>query len=141
MNRLLSRSALEDHEQFATRGQARVTCWLPPNLYTTTREYGARVAKLHRLTHPRLDFWVTVEIHGRDGRFKATAHLAEESRDVGVGDTPQKAVRAALEALRERDGRWRGRSRLAHTRLMASWTRPAAWEVRCPGRTRRALAS
>ena len=35
------------------------------------------------LTHPRLDFWVTVEIHERDGRYMATADLAEDSRDVG----------------------------------------------------------
>ena len=31
----------------------------------------------------------------------ATADLAEDSRDVGVGDTPQEAVRAALWALGE----------------------------------------
>ncbi len=31
----------------------------------------------------------------------ATADLAEDSRDVGVGDTPQEAVRAALRALGE----------------------------------------
>ena len=53
------------------------------------------------LTHPRLDFWVTVEIHERDGRFMATAELAEDSRDVGVGDTPQEAVRAAPRGLGE----------------------------------------
>ena len=53
------------------------------------------------LTHPRLDFWVAVEIHERDGRFMATADLAEGSRDVGVGDTPQEAVRAALGSLGE----------------------------------------
>ena len=53
------------------------------------------------LTHPRLDFWVTVEIHERDGRYMATADLGEDSRDVGVGDTPQEAVRAALKTLGE----------------------------------------
>ena len=52
-------------------------------------------------THPRLDFCVTVEIHERDGRFRATADLAEDSRDVGVGDTPQEAVKAALSSLGE----------------------------------------
>ena len=31
----------------------------------------------------------------------ATANLAEDSRDVGVGDTPQEAVRAALRSLGE----------------------------------------
>jgi hypothetical protein len=29
----------------------------------------------------------------------ATADLAEDSRDVGAGDTPQEAVRAALRSL------------------------------------------
>lgn len=42
-------------------------------------------------THPQLDFWVTVEVWERDGRYMATADLAEDSRDVGVGDTPQEA--------------------------------------------------
>mgnify|MGYP002063920587 CR=1 FL=1 len=32
----------------------------------------------------------------RDGRYMATADLCEDSRDVGVGDTPQEAVREAL---------------------------------------------
>ena len=53
------------------------------------------------LSHPRLDFWVTVEIHERDGRYMATADLAEDSRDVGVGGTPQETVRAALRSLGE----------------------------------------
>jgi len=53
------------------------------------------------LTHPRLGSWVTVEIHERDGRFMATADLGEDSRDIGVGDTPQEAVRAALRSLGE----------------------------------------
>lgn len=53
------------------------------------------------LSQPRLDFWVTVEIRERDGRYMATADLAEDSRDVGVGDTAQEAVGAALEALGE----------------------------------------
>ena len=54
-----------------------------------------------RLTHPDLDFWVDVTIHERDGRRMATADLAEDSRDVGVEDTPQEAVRAALRSLGE----------------------------------------
>jgi hypothetical protein len=54
-----------------------------------------------RLTHPLIDFRVAVEIHERDGRFMTTADLAEDSRDVGVGDTPQEAVRAALQSLGE----------------------------------------
>ena len=53
--------------------------------------------RLH-LTHPKLDFWVTVELHERDGRYMATADLGEDSRDVGVEDTPQEAVRAAVRA-------------------------------------------
>ena len=53
------------------------------------------------LTHPRLDFWVTVEIDERDGRYMATADLAEDSRDIGVDDTPQEAVRVALRSLGE----------------------------------------
>jgi len=49
-----------------------------------------------RLIHPDLDFWVDVTVHKRDGRYMATADLGEDSRDVGVGDTAQEAVRAAL---------------------------------------------
>lgn len=52
-------------------------------------------------THPRLDLWVTVEIRGRDGHTMATADLGEDSRDVGVGATPQEAVREALRSLGE----------------------------------------
>ena len=54
-----------------------------------------------RLIHPDLDFWVDVTVHERDGRYMATADLAEDSRDVGVGDTPQEAVKAALGSLGE----------------------------------------
>jgi len=54
-----------------------------------------------RFTHPDLDFWVDVTVHERDGRYMATADLADDSRDVGVSDTPQEAVRAALRALDE----------------------------------------
>ena len=57
-------------------------------------------AKL-RLTHPGLDFYVDVTVHERDGRYMATADLGEDSRDVGVGDTAQEAVRAALRSLGE----------------------------------------
>jgi hypothetical protein len=62
--------------------------------------YARPVRHLH-LTHPKLDFWVTVEIHERDGRYMATADLGEDSRDVGVGDTPQEAVKEALRSLGE----------------------------------------
>ena len=62
---------------------------------------GARLAVGNRLTHPGLDFHIDVMVHERDGRFMATADLAEDSRDVRVGDTPQEAVRAALKALGE----------------------------------------
>jgi len=54
-----------------------------------------------RPTQPDLDFHVEVEIHERDGRYMATADLSEGSRDIGIGDTPQEAVRAALRALGE----------------------------------------
>ena len=54
-----------------------------------------------RLTHLALSFYVDVTVHERDGRFMATADLAEDSRDVGVGDTPQEAVKAALRSLGE----------------------------------------
>ena len=57
--------------------------------------------KHHHLTHPRLDFWVTVEIHERDGRYRATADQAEDSMDVGVGDRSHEEVLAALRALGE----------------------------------------
>lgn len=43
----------------------------------------------------------TVEMHERDGRYMATADLGGDSRDIGVGDTPQEAVRAALGSLGE----------------------------------------
>ena len=55
----------------------------------------------HRLTHSDLDFCVDVTVHERDGRYMATADLGEDSRDVGVGDTPQEAVKAALSSLGE----------------------------------------
>jgi hypothetical protein len=54
-----------------------------------------------RLTHPALTFYVDVTVHERDGCYMATADLAEDSRDVGVGDTPQETVRAALRSLGE----------------------------------------
>jgi hypothetical protein len=53
------------------------------------------------LAHPALTFYVDVAVHERDGPYMATADLAEDSRDIGVGDTAQEAVRAALLALRE----------------------------------------
>jgi hypothetical protein len=54
-----------------------------------------------RLTHPDLDFCVDVTVYERDGRYMVTADLAEDSRDVGVGDTPREAVSAALRSLGE----------------------------------------
>ena len=55
----------------------------------------------YRLSHPELDFYVEVTVREREGRYMATADLAEDSRDVGVADTPQEAVRAALRSLGE----------------------------------------
>jgi hypothetical protein len=37
----------------------------------------------------------------RDGRYMATADIAEDSRDVGVRGTPQQAGRDTLKALGE----------------------------------------
>jgi hypothetical protein len=42
-----------------------------------------------------------LSIHERDGRYMATADLGEDSRDVGVGDAPQEAVKEALRSLGE----------------------------------------
>ena len=56
---------------------------------------------LRRLIHPDLDFYIDVAVYERDGRYMATADLAEDSRDIGVGNTPREAVRAALQALGE----------------------------------------
>jgi hypothetical protein len=55
----------------------------------------ATTRRHYRLTHPDVD------AHKRDGRYVATTDIAEDSRDVGVGDTPQEAVRAALRSLGE----------------------------------------
>lgn len=55
----------------------------------------------YRLHHPDLGFYVDVTVRERDGRYIAAADLAEDSRDVGVGDPPQEAVRAALRSLGE----------------------------------------
>jgi hypothetical protein len=54
-----------------------------------------------RLTDPDLAFYVDDTVHERDGRFMATADLGEDSRDVGVGDTPHEAVKTALRSLGE----------------------------------------
>jgi hypothetical protein len=54
-----------------------------------------------RLTHSDLDFHLDVTIYEHNGRFMATANLNEDSREVGVGDTPQEAVRAVLRSLGE----------------------------------------
>ena len=51
--------------------------------------------------HDHQTVFTTTADHERDGRFNTTAYLAEDSRDVGVGDTPQEAVWAALRSLGE----------------------------------------
>jgi hypothetical protein len=61
----------------------------------------ATTRRHYRLTHPDLDFRVDATVHVRDGRYMATADLTEDSQDVGVGDTPQEAMRAALRSLGE----------------------------------------
>jgi hypothetical protein len=60
----------------------------------------AAVTKM-RISHVDLDFHVGVTVHERDGRYMATADLGEDSRDVGVGDTPQEAAKEALWSLGE----------------------------------------
>ena len=62
--------------------------------------YAQPVTEL-RLTHPRLDFWVDVRLLPFEGRWLATADLAEDRPDVGTGDTPREAIRNALRALGE----------------------------------------
>ena len=54
-----------------------------------------------RLTHPRLDFYVDVRLTPFEGRWLATADLAEDRSDVRSGDKPREAVRNALRALGE----------------------------------------
>jgi hypothetical protein len=71
-------------------------------------------------THPRLEFWVTVVIHEREARDMATADLGEDSRDVGVGDTPKEAVREALRSL----GEPYAREMSAKVNTRACWTLP-----------------
>jgi hypothetical protein len=54
------------------------------------------------LSHPDLDVWVTVELRERDdGRYTVAATIDEEALGEGIGDTPQEAVEAALQALGE----------------------------------------
>jgi hypothetical protein len=55
----------------------------------------------YRLTRPDLDFHVDVTLHERDGRYTATADLAEGTLDIGTGDTPRQAGRVELMALEE----------------------------------------
>jgi hypothetical protein len=54
-----------------------------------------------RVTHPALDMLVDVIVHELDRRYMATADLGEGSRDVGVGDMAQEAVRFALRSSGE----------------------------------------
>ena len=64
-----------------------------------TRRHLCRVRWSGRHHHQIVVTALTV--HERDGRFMATADLGEDSRDVGLGETPQEAVRAALRSLGE----------------------------------------
>jgi hypothetical protein len=54
-----------------------------------------------RLTDPDLDFYVDVRLMRFEGRWLATADLAEDRPDVGSGDTPRQAIRNALRVLGE----------------------------------------
>jgi hypothetical protein len=53
-----------------------------------------------RLRHPDLVFHIDVTLTEPEGRWLATAMLADES-DVGTGSEPREALRAALAALGE----------------------------------------
>jgi hypothetical protein len=54
-----------------------------------------------RLRHPDLAFHVDVTLIEHEGRWLATAMLADEP-DIGTGDAPRETLRAALAALGER---------------------------------------
>ena len=53
-----------------------------------------------RLRHPDLVFHIDVTLTEHEGRWLATAMLADEP-DIGTGDDPREALRAALAALGE----------------------------------------
>ena len=53
-----------------------------------------------RLRHPDLAFHVDVTLTEHEGRWLAVAMLADEP-DIGTGDDPREALRAALAALGE----------------------------------------
>ena len=53
-----------------------------------------------RLRHPDLVFPVDVTLTEHEGRWLATAMLADEP-DIGTGSDPREALRAALAALGE----------------------------------------
>ena len=53
-----------------------------------------------RLRHPDLAFHVDVTLTEHEGRWLATAMLADEP-DIGTGSDPREALRAALAALGE----------------------------------------
>jgi hypothetical protein len=68
----------------------------------------AREVHHYHLTRPCLDFCVAVTVHDRDGQFMATADLAEDTRDLGVGkdaaERGQGRAAASGRAVRERAG-------------------------------------
>ena len=53
-----------------------------------------------RLRHPDLFFHIDVTLTEHEGRWLATAMLADEP-DIGTGSDPREALRAALAALGE----------------------------------------
>ena len=53
-----------------------------------------------RLRHPDLAFHIDVTLTEHEGRWLATAMLADEP-DIGTGSDPREALRAALAALGE----------------------------------------
>jgi hypothetical protein len=54
-----------------------------------------------RLTHPRLDLHVDVTITKRNGIYIVWAALGEDRWGTGHGDTPQEAIRSALESFED----------------------------------------
>jgi hypothetical protein len=75
---------------------------LPPCADPGPRPTNADSLAVHRprLRHPDLVFYVDVTITEYEGRWLATAMLADEP-DIGTGDDPREALKAVLAALGE----------------------------------------
>lgn len=92
-----------DGEQLSFRvwGEEDHAVW-PEMDEVWVRDVTAEPPRRLMLSDPRLEFFVTVEITVEpDGRYAATASILEDPLGEGDGETPQEAVRAALEELGE----------------------------------------